>query len=63
MACEPADAFYQKEISRNGPEVLGLEDIARDLLEPRFCIVSGLPTTQELIDSVDRAAFIVTNLN
>jgi hypothetical protein len=47
MAGEPADAFYQKEISRNGPEVLVFADITTDFLEPRFSIVFGLPTIRD----------------
>jgi hypothetical protein len=56
MAGEPADAFYQKEISPNGPEVrleemrcYGAHCSLFDLLEPRFWIVSEqVPTIREL---------------
>src|ERR1700688_2643707 len=40
MACEPADAFYQKEISPNGPEVR-LEEMRSD--EPLFALPPARP--------------------
>ena len=46
--------------SYSGPEV-GFEKITLDLLQARFWITSGLPTTRDLTRYVNTRAFVGTN--